>query len=497
MSSQAHGQAFSKFYFDSIGIRADGLAVGQNGKAILLSLSPNQASNITKVDETGQVLWSKTASTTGFFRASSAVLLTDESCIVVAGKASGASQSGATIIRFDANGDTIWTKTFHINGMLVDHSKLISTSDSCLFVYFYGALFPEIGNVLKIDILGNLIWSRSFYGPSGKTILNSATELIDGSFIISGYLEPVVPPGGFYKPIICKFDSLGNLLWSKFYSLNGFFENVFTHSNEIRIVTRSTNNSIIPDGIIFSKLDENGINYSNFIDTNYNTGFGFDLENLSSHQQVNDSTYHVNFRNDQVNSLSLSVNENGTFFNHEKINNYTTGGSFYFENGNFYSFGSVGSSITSQLRFYHSTELNTTCNLDTFSFESFPTGNFGNSNLNLTVIDTLIEIPSNLSIENHTLYSYSACESQLNLFENVSYEFKFFPNPISTSFTIETTYPSEFKIELIDFTGRIVANVKGNSGKKIMISNLESGQYIYKLTASDGLILKNGKVIID
>lgn len=77
-----------------------------------------------------------------------------------------------------------------------------------------------------------------------------------------------------------------------------------------------------------------------------------------------------------------------------------------------------------------------------------------------------------------------ACNPSLGL-DKASGLFRIFPNPANESFTIESTFKSEFRIDLLDISGKTLLSTCGTGSKvTIDLSTLSKGQYL--------VILENG-----
>ena len=80
-------------------------------------------------------------------------------------------------------------------------------------------------------------------------------------------------------------------------------------------------------------------------------------------------------------------------------------------------------------------------------------------------------------------------------------EFRAFPNPASSVFTVEWKVPNEstWQLYLRDYSGRVVQQSEVATGSlrhTFSVENLASGLYFYELRASSGIHIESGKVII-
>jgi len=129
----------------------------------------------------------------------------------------GAGQKDMLVIRIDNNGDTIWTKTY--GGFYNEEAYSVKkTSDGNFIITGYTSSFSNYSNdsanfyILKIDIDGNLLWSKSFGGP-GKDIARNMIETTDHNYLIIGSTSSI--GAGCTDVYVLKLDSSGNYLWSR------------------------------------------------------------------------------------------------------------------------------------------------------------------------------------------------------------------------------------------------------------------------------------------
>jgi len=182
---------------------------------------------LIKTDPSGNLTWTKTfGGPNDDFGYS--VLLTSDGGYIISGAtySFGAGSADVYIIKTDNLGDTLWTKTF--GGGLPDISYasegIYPTSDKgyiiCGETQSFGAGFNDI-YLVKIDSLGNLIWSKAIGGIQDDWAY-SVHQVSDGGFIIAGTTSSF---GYTYSnAYFIKTDSSGNLLWSKAFGGSNYDE---------------------------------------------------------------------------------------------------------------------------------------------------------------------------------------------------------------------------------------------------------------------------------
>lgn len=132
-------------------------------------------------------------------------------------KSAGAGDDDMLMVKFDSNGDTLWTRMF--GGPVYDAGICIANLTNGGYamsgrIYSFGTGFRDVC-LLRTDDNGNLEWFRTYGGPyteEGMIVKQTA----DGGFLVSGASESFAP-AGYYDVYTVRTDSTGNLLWSRNY----------------------------------------------------------------------------------------------------------------------------------------------------------------------------------------------------------------------------------------------------------------------------------------
>ncbi|MEO8151373.1 MAG: T9SS type A sorting domain-containing protein [Bacteroidia bacterium] len=159
---------------------------------------------LIKTDMYGDTVWVKTFGGSdddvGF-----TVQQTTDSGYIVSGYTSsfGAGNRDIYLIKTDANGNLLWSKTYGGAGMDNGYDVQQTFDGNFVITGYYGYVYF----LLKVNSIGNVVWEKTFTGGGGKSI----KQTTDGGFIITGdYLGQI---------FLTKTDSGGNMIWTK--SLGG------------------------------------------------------------------------------------------------------------------------------------------------------------------------------------------------------------------------------------------------------------------------------------
>jgi len=178
---------------------------------------------LIKTDSVGNTIWTKTYGGTGDDEAYAAQQTTDGGYIVAGYSNSFATFYDAYLIKTNALGDTLWTKTYGSNKD--DYINSIQqTTDGGFILAGYTTGFisgADSGSIylIKTDANGNLSWSKALGGTNGYNDGYRVRQTTDKGYIITGYTNGFGEPNG--DAFLCKTDSMGTVSWTKTYGSSG------------------------------------------------------------------------------------------------------------------------------------------------------------------------------------------------------------------------------------------------------------------------------------
>jgi hypothetical protein len=120
------------------------------------------------------------------------------------------------LTKIDLNGNLQWSKSYQMpNSNSNDITSLIQTIDSgYVFIgysYINSTTYDDIF-ITKTNSLGNVVWSKKISGP-GYDEAYSVVQANDGGYVLTGNSGNP----GVCGVILVKLDNSGNLLWSNTY----------------------------------------------------------------------------------------------------------------------------------------------------------------------------------------------------------------------------------------------------------------------------------------
>jgi len=217
MWARVYGDTTSGQYTNDVGHRIEPTA---DGGYILIGSTESYGAGLhdiylIKVDAIGDTLWTRTYGTS-MYETGKAVLQTYDGGFVVAGTTyeTGFSQQ-IWILRIDAYGDTMWTDLYGGTGS-ENVTDIVQTLDHG-FVFVGSTTSYGAGNddlyLVKIDSLGAIDWSKT-YGYQYPDWGNGLAQTVDSGYIIIGGTRISPDPEDCYAWLL-KTDSNGDTAWTR------------------------------------------------------------------------------------------------------------------------------------------------------------------------------------------------------------------------------------------------------------------------------------------
>ncbi len=174
----------------------DMVPASDGGFVVVSSNSPGGV--ITKTDQAGQVVWTKSASFPHSIRRTS-----DDGYIVAGGK------DDVSLKKIDAAGNTVWSKSY--GGSASDTAWAVAVALDGGDVLAGETKSAGVGvsdaYLVKTDASGNLIWEKTF-GGSGSETAYAVLATADGGFMLGGNTGSI--PGIYVYGHVVKTDADGN-----------------------------------------------------------------------------------------------------------------------------------------------------------------------------------------------------------------------------------------------------------------------------------------------
>jgi len=170
---------------------------------------------LIKADSSGAILWTKTYGGMDV-EVGNSVQQTSDGGYIIAGFTTSFDAGGQDVylIKTNASGDTLWTRTY--GGPNNDYANSVQqTLDGGYVIAGTTLSFGAWGDVylIRTNASGDTLWTKT-YGGSSLDLGNSARQTTGGGYIIAGYTASFGVGGDVY---LIKTNSSGDTLWTKTY----------------------------------------------------------------------------------------------------------------------------------------------------------------------------------------------------------------------------------------------------------------------------------------
>ena len=138
----------------------------------------------------------------------------DNGFIMAGGIQTSSSTYDAYLLRINAYGDTLWTRTYD-NSTQEAAMSVQQTTDSGFIIAgytYYPAISKDNVYLIKTDSVGDTLWTKN-YGGIISCSAYSIFQTTDGGYIATGRIVNGNPPTGYL--FLLKADTNGDTLWTK------------------------------------------------------------------------------------------------------------------------------------------------------------------------------------------------------------------------------------------------------------------------------------------
>lgn len=261
MKTNSDGELiWAKDFKDTVQYSTYGIAILKNHNIVITGHA--YASNGTPyytyimcLDTSGSILWQKKLDG----RFANKIIQSHDGGMIYAGAKIYDGIDGH-VVKLDEYGNIVWTRIFGTAGYeyISDVTELNDGSIVCSGFssdYIKSGIF-----ILKLNNSGIPVWNR-FYKFNNNAAAREIKVSCDGSIIVSGFHEPNNDRVHELEPFLLKTDSTGNIIWCKYLpniNWGGVIENVLIdkQGNHILNYTLTNGRGLISSAFI--KLDKDG-----------------------------------------------------------------------------------------------------------------------------------------------------------------------------------------------------------------------------------------------
>ncbi len=177
---------------------------------------------VLKVDGDGDVLWTSVIDLGGEEYGNTIRLMSDGGYMIVADNGEYDPDGDIHLLRLNADGDTLWTRTFD-SGMH-DTARGLWVNDDGGCIIAGGRDYPSRDIfLLRTDEQGNELWRRSHGDPTRDELAMDVQQLDDGGFIICGRKEDPLFNDDITMHLF-RTDADGYIMWERTWGQGIFSE---------------------------------------------------------------------------------------------------------------------------------------------------------------------------------------------------------------------------------------------------------------------------------
>lgn len=176
---------------------------------------------LVKTDADGDTLWTRVYGGANQDECR-AVRQTADGGYIAAGATSSFGSGGYDVylVRTDASGDSLWSRA--IGGGSADraYSLDLTPDGGCVVAGYTGSFGAGVSDVylIRINADGDTLWTKT-YGGLGHEAAYSVRRLFCGGYVIAGYTDSCCAGG--YDVYVIRTDSGGDTLWTRAFGASG------------------------------------------------------------------------------------------------------------------------------------------------------------------------------------------------------------------------------------------------------------------------------------
>lgn len=209
---------WTKNYYTGMQNKFNCIIPDPDGNPVVAGYSNDGDAMIMKIDQNGDTLWARNIDFGSFSEAFTVSQVHDSGFVLCGYVYASSLPNEMFVARIDQDGNLIWSKTYSVGNHQNYAYSVKETADSGFIVAAYADNYPPyepLAVAMKLNSEGLELWCKGFSGGSGS---NSASDVvIDGTDLIFGF-----EINSLYA--LVKTDSAGNVMWSmnQNFSMNNF-----------------------------------------------------------------------------------------------------------------------------------------------------------------------------------------------------------------------------------------------------------------------------------
>lgn len=167
---------------------------------------------VVKYNSSGTLQWQKSVSDSTYPYYGYGIFVDSSGNIYISGQTVNNGNTFAFISKMDSTGDVLWTRDLYNAGNNSNFRNVIVNGSGDVYAFGYGSFSSQNQVIAKYNSSGTIQWQRTFDGGSGDDGLCIALDS-SGNVYTTGYVYDTT--NSVYKASIVKYNSSGTLQWQR------------------------------------------------------------------------------------------------------------------------------------------------------------------------------------------------------------------------------------------------------------------------------------------
>jgi len=179
---------------------------------------------LLKLDEDGDTLWTRHYGDPATWDVGTDIRPTGDGNYVIFGNTAswgGPGRRDFFLMKVDPEGNVLWKRLYGTDGSEDAYGMRVTRDGGFILAgqaYIWDFYHYDDYYVVRVDSLGNQIWANTYGGENAQEG-RDVCETKDGGYAVIGYSTTHGPD--FENPWLLKLDSLGGVMWSRAYHIEG------------------------------------------------------------------------------------------------------------------------------------------------------------------------------------------------------------------------------------------------------------------------------------
>ena len=487
INAQIQDTTFHKvFYESSMNIVSKSGAVSADDGLVIVGEADNTYAYMMKIDSAGTFEWFKKANAQSGFK--KVIRTWDSTFVAIGGQFNvGNMVNDAFIVKFDVNGDTLWTKTIeHPTGLSLNTTSIVESIDSNYLICGY-TLAQNNSFVIKISASGDLIWSTIF-NPINSSLAQGITYGPDSTIYMCGQYNDGV---NFVSSYIASFEHDGTPISSTGYTSVDFYDIIY-HMDSLFVLGAQSAD------IFISRMATDGqIDWMN----NYFYVWDNTLDKMHLHTTTNGNLITmVGDRMFSTNAIEITpegfvINQKNVIMDGVDLLETQKNGYFLLGYGPLYGIKLVQVDHLGVIRLDETFSPSNECIWDGWQSNNPTIVSLASTTLQSN--GTLVENELAIAFSSELMLDYEGCvDIWGGIDESDLPEISVYPVPATDKVHFKQDQDLTFSLVLTDLTGRtVIQRAKVIGETSVDVSGLHQGNYIYTITFDNDQV-RTGKLNI-